>query len=338
MTRWAITPYRGHGRDGRVLVLGRVLRNETWAPADPKRGRWGNLRDVWRRIEADPLPHAQVLVRCGEALHELEADDEGFLRGWVELPLGATAGWHDVHLELQHEEAAPPVKAPVLVPRPDARFGVISDLDDTVIQSQVTRFLHAARLLLLENARTRLPFPGVARFYEGLADGGRNPLFYVSSSPWNLYGVLDEFLAIHGVPAGPVLLRDWDLDRSIFGNRAHKLRLIEEILAAHPSLPFILVGDSGQEDPEIYREVVRTHPGRIPAIYIREVTGRADRQGAIAALAAELSGTGAVLLATPDTLGAARDAEDHGWVPPGTVDAVVAAMHANPPLQDQVEG
>ncbi|MHB1263933.1 MAG: App1 family protein [Gemmatimonadaceae bacterium] len=334
MTRWAITPYRGHGRDGRALVLGRVLRSERWAPADPERGLWGNLRDVWRRIEADPLPHAQVLVRCGEALHELEADDEGFFRRWVRLPLGSRGGWHEVQLELQHEEAAPPVTAPVLVPGAEARFGVISDLDDTVIQSQVTRFVHAARLLLLENARTRLPFPGVAPFYAALSGEGRNPLFFVSSSPWNLYGVIEEFLSVHEIPAAPVLLRDWDLGRSLFRNGPHKLQLIEEILATHPALPFILIGDSGQEDPEIYREVVRAHPGRVPAIYIREVTGRPDRQAAIAALAAELTGTGTVLLATPDTLGAARDAEDHGWVPPGTVDAVAAAMRATPPLND----
>lgn len=337
MTRWAITPYRGYGREGRALVLGRVLRSESWAPSDPARGSWGNLRDAWRRIEADPLPHAKVEARCGDTVRPIVADDEGFFRGWVDLPLGHGTGWQQLSLTLLHPDAAPAVDAQVLVPRDDARFGVISDLDDTVIQSKVTKFLHAARLLLLENARTRLPFPGVSAFYQALSAGGVNPLYYVSSSPWNLFAVIEEFLEHQGIPAGPILLRDWDLGPGLLRNAAHKRALIDEILATHPDLPFILMGDSAQEDPEIYRTVVRDHPGRIRGIYIREVTGRPDRLAAIERLAAELEAEQAILACSPDTLAVARDAQERGWVGPGTVDAVASAMDASPPL-DEVAG
>ena len=85
----------------------------------------------------------------------------------------------------------------VLVPPSDAEFGVISDLDDTVIQSDVIRKLRMLVKLALSNAHTRKPFRGVAAFYRAL-HRGRNPFFYVSKSPHNLYSPLVEFLQHQG--------------------------------------------------------------------------------------------------------------------------------------------
>ena len=82
-------------------------------------------------------------------------------------------GWHPVSLDLADPPNARPVRATarVLTPAPTATFGVVSDMDDTVLQSEVTSFLRAARMVLLENALTRLPFPGVAAFYRALERG-----------------------------------------------------------------------------------------------------------------------------------------------------------------------
>jgi phosphatidate phosphatase APP1 len=76
----------------------------------------------------------------------------------------------------------------VLVPPAGASFGVISDIDDTVVETQVTDRLAMALTVLLRNAHTRLPFKGVAAFYTALHQGrsgeDRNPIFFVSGSPW----------------------------------------------------------------------------------------------------------------------------------------------------------
>ena len=138
-------------------------------------------------------------------------------------------------------------------------------------------------LMLLQtftgSALTRTPFEGAPELYRDLADGDRNPVFYVSSSPWNLHAFLTGFLRHRAFPIGPLLLRD------LIGPRAgpaRKHERIEEILRLHPQLSFVLIGDSGEEDPAIYAEVVRAHPGRIRAVYIREVRldpgdGRVER-------------------------------------------------------------
>ena len=134
------------------------------------------------------------------------------------------------------------------MPPSDAEFGVISDIDDTIIYSNVTRKLRMMVTLALSNAHTRKPFWGVAAFYRAL-HRGRNPFFYVSKSPWNLYVPLLEFLQRQQLPAGPLLLaRFWPgyEERSQGqGDRGHSRHLSRRFR-------FILIGDSGEEDPEIY--------------------------------------------------------------------------------------
>src|SRR5207342_302238 len=111
-------------------------------------------------------------------------------RAWIDLatPVSTANAWVEAALRLIEPAGSGEVKANALVrvPTAMAKFGVISDLDDTVIQSRVSNFLLAVRTVMLGNARTRLPFPGVAGFYQALRDGAsgdeKNPIFYVSSS------------------------------------------------------------------------------------------------------------------------------------------------------------
>jgi phosphatidate phosphatase APP1 len=320
-----IVGYRGFGTAERVLVLGRVLQDAGVRAPSAEQSRWRNLVASLRRIESDPLPFARV--RAQLAAHsstrpeEIVADDEGFLRHWVTTgsPLPAP-GWHPVSLDLADPPNGMAIRASarVLTPAPTATFGVVSDMDDTVLQSEVTSFLRAARMVLLENALTRLPFPGVAAFYRALERGATgadaNPIFYVSSSPWNLYDVIDGFLDAQRIPTGPLLLRDWDFGRLNERHARHKGTAIREILDTYPELPFLLIGDSGQEDPEIYTELVREYPARIRAVYIRNVTPQAERTERIQALAREVAASGSTLVLADDTLAVARHAAMHGWI------------------------
>lgn len=314
-----IAGYRSYGTPGRLRLLCRVLEDESHRPARATHSRWRNFREALKRFDADPLPHARVRATYGGTSVELRADDEGFIDAWVELPSPLPlTGWHQVPLELldgRHPGVAG--VAHVLVPASGARFGIISDLDDTVLQSSVATPWQAARLMLFENARTRLPFRGVAAFYRALVAGEAgegNPLFYVSSSPWNVHDLLVDFLDAQGIPLGPLLLRDWDIAPSLVRNAGHKHEIIEAVLESYPALPFILVGDTSQEDPEIYAAVVERHPGRVLAIYIRDVGADDARRDAVARLTDAVLGRGVPLVLAPDTLDAARHAAERGWI------------------------
>ncbi|HEU4629391.1 MAG TPA: phosphatase domain-containing protein [Gemmatimonadaceae bacterium] len=338
-----VVPYDGYGTATSLLVLGRVLRNAPLRPSREDASLWQNLVDTYRRFETDEVPHARVRVAAGGAAREATADAEGHLavRLVLDTPLPAGRQWHDVAYTLL---SPVPVDAPavvtgrVLVPADTAGFGVISDIDDTVVRTDVRQVARMARTVLFGNARTRLPFPGVAAFYRALAAGfagaGPNPLFYVSSSPWNLHDLLVEFLDLQGIPRGPLLLRDWGIQAHELlptAHGAHKQAAIRRILAEYPSLPFILMGDSGQEDPEIYASIVHDHPQRVLAIYIRDVTRDAARTDAIRRLAAEVERAGCSLTLSEDTVGAARHAAEHGWIAAETLREIAGEAEADDP-------
>lgn len=189
----------------------------------------------------------------------------------------------------------------------------------------------AARVTLLGNAYTRLPFEGVSAFYRALTFGtgpsADNPIFYVSSSPWNLYDLLQDFFHIEELPNGPLFLRDFGITPEQFivgGHGSHKREAIDELLETHPELPFLLIGDSGQEDPEIYAAVARDHPERILVVYIRDVTTE-KRNHEVKAIAAELKETGVEMVLVKDSLEAARDAVGSGFISSEAIPKVAAA-------------
>jgi phosphatidate phosphatase APP1 len=150
----------------------------------------------------------------------------------------------------------------------------------------------------------------------GAGGDENNPVFYVSGSPWNFFDLFLEFFRIHGIPQGPILLRDFGL-RTLAApgqHHGHKTAKIVPILETYPTLPFVLIGDSGEQDPEIYRDVVRAYPDRIKAIYIRSVTADPARIAAIDGLIEEVRRTGCQLVLAPDSEFAAVHAAGEGLI------------------------
>ncbi|MFL5488722.1 MAG: App1 family protein [Gemmatimonadaceae bacterium] len=319
--------YRGYGNATRAHVSGRALEVRKVSASTDTDSTFRNLLNTYRRAEADPLPFARVTVDYAHTSTNLTADDEGFFSGWIDLVQPLTGGneWNEYKVSLV-EPVHPHIepiggKGEILVPPHSARFGIISDIDDTVIQSRVSNFLQAARTVMLGNARTRLPFPGVAAFYRALRDGAsgdeKNPIYYVSSSPWNIYDVITEFMDIQKIPRGPLLLRDWDIGWALLSSSRHldhKAAAIRNIVQLHPAMQLILVGDTSQHDPEIYQQIVAEFPNRIKAIYIRDVTLNPVRSAAVKKLADQILAAGSTLVLAENTLAAARHAAEHGWI------------------------
>ncbi len=318
-----VLPYRGYGTRDALFLKGRVLETPGLAPSGIGDSRRRNLRNMARRFLSSEIPHARIRAFSGGCELEATADEEGFFDLCFELaePLEGRTPWHPVELELLRPRArggeVARATGSVLVPA-EARFGVVSDLDDTVVRSSATNLLKMARITLHSNAHTRLPFEGVAAFYQALQRGRSgedfNPIFYVSSSPWNLYDMIEDFLDLHGVPAGPIFLRDWS-PTTLRDHERHKLGVIRTLLATYPDLPFVLIGDSGERDPEIYRQIVHEHPGRIRTIYIRDVTSR-ERDVVVHEIARGLRDLGVEMLLTEDTAEAVRHAAERGLIAP----------------------
>jgi phosphatidate phosphatase APP1 len=338
-----VAAYAGYGTPNRVRLRGRVLRGQPVPRGAANDRLWRNLVGIYARLESDEVRGARIQLELGGSTVETITDAEGYYDVWIHPERigaeewlrgsarllsagraeGQTGGAGALERPLAHSDVA------ALIPRSPS-LGVISDIDDTVLVSDAAHLLRSAQRLLTGNAQTRLPFPGVADFYHALQRGYTapgfassthaatlNPIFYVSSSPWNLYDLLTDFFALNNVPAGPLFLRDFGLraNPGAAGHHGHKLAAIDEILGLYPALPFVLIGDSGQQDPEIYTEAVRRHGDRIRAIYIRDV-GDEARDSQVVSLAAETARLGTPMLLTPDSFSARSHAEQLGLVAP----------------------
>lgn len=267
-----IEPYIGHGGAEGIVVRGRVLDDPPPSEAVEGEGVGAAVRRMLRGFMTDELPGVPLRVSVAGAGIETVTDAEGyFLARLCPRPDQLVKPWTSGTVELAggHRGLTAPhtTLLEVRVPGPDARFAILSDIDDTILETGVQRIGHMIRQTFTGSALTRSAFRGAPELYRDLV-AGVNPVFYVSSSPWNLHAFLVAFLRHREFPMGPVLLRD------LLGTpagREQKTGRIREVLELHPQLPFVLVGDSGEKDPEIYADIVRTHPGRILAVYIREV-------------------------------------------------------------------
>jgi phosphatidate phosphatase APP1 len=295
-----VSPYRGFGRPNELLVRGRVLVERPITRVREAESLWRNLVNTYHRFKSDEVAGAKVRVSYRDAVVETVSDDEGHFTAILKpAQMAEHTLWHQVAVELPDHGTSAVTE--VMMPSEAASFGVISDIDDTIVQTNATNLLRMVRSIV-NNAAARLPFEGVAELYQAL-HVERNPIFYVSSSPWNLYELLQDYLDINRIPHGPMLLQDWGIDDKtliLASHTEHKLAQIQTILEYYPWLKWVLIGDSGQHDPEIYLEVIRTHRERVLAVLIRDVTVDV-RDTAVARIANEASSLGVEMVYVKDS-------------------------------------
>lgn len=322
-----LQPYAGLGNKKEAYVKGRVTEYKNIRIANQEDKWWHNLKAMYKRFESFEIPGIPIQAIFYGKRYEATTDQRGYFEFRIEVPatIDKNLLWHPVEFMLLNHPGNndEPVTAQstILIPQEKAEYGVISDIDDTVLQTEATSLLRMMKKTFLYNAKTRLPFKGVAALYRALHEGShlspiKNPLYYVSSSPWNIYDMLEDFLEIQDIPAGPLLLRDISLNPNTLlksSHKSHKLKQIEKIFRFTGDLPFILIGDSGQKDPEIYLEVVRRHPGRILAVYIRDVS-KETRDQLVYNIIDEMQSLGAEMLFVKDTEAATRHAIGQGFI------------------------
>ncbi len=317
-----IVSYMGFGTGNYLYVKGRVIEHKH-VEIEEEDSRWRNLVKMYRRFDTEGIPNTRVkLIYYGQEF-ELSSNEEGYFMfdGAVEGLKEVAKVWHPIEAHLV--EAPVEVELPletegaILIPDAQAKIGVISDLDDTVIQTDVTSTMKMLYNTFFKNARTRRALQGVPAFYralhKGVDDEQVNPLFYVSHSPWNLYDMLEDFMEINEIPYGPTFLRDFSAKQgeAIVDYKTHKYDSAVRIMRTYPSISFILVGDSAEKDVDIYREIARAFPGRVAAIYIRSVQHK-RKDERVRKIAEREDNVEIVLV--KDSLEAAKHAAQRGFI------------------------
>lgn len=262
-----------------IAVRGRVLLTSKWRRPRTKDSALVNLIQMLKRWATPERPFSLVRVSAGGQAVEQRADREAYFN--ILLPL--TEALQDkVLIELPESEISEPALHNIRRPGPGAKCLIISDVDDTVLVTHVAKVFTMLATTFFGNALTRQLFPGASHLYRALRKGNhpehdqKNPLVYVTSSPWNLHGLLHLIFKENGLPLGAFFMTDWGLEPDQWfrkSHREHKIESINEALAWYPELPVILLGDSSQYDTTAYIQVALAHPGRIAQILIRDVTG-----------------------------------------------------------------
>lgn len=287
-----VRPYLGYRNATRLRLTARALRMRE--PGWEHNGTFRKLAAMMRQFASNEVPGLVVTLEVMRGNAETQSftavsDADGFVSFDVEVGRGtaskADPAWEQVRLHWTNRDGAQSVDAFVLAPGETDKLAVVSDVDDTIVETGAGDLWRNWRRVLAQMPGDREVVPGAATFYTRLSGGGgigetipatRRPFFYVSSSPWNLFDYLVAFQKLHKLPQGPILLRDWDLSRETFGSsghKSHKARSIDGLLAFYPDMRFALIGDNTQADALAYAEVVARHAGRIAAVFIRHAPG-----------------------------------------------------------------
>jgi len=313
-----IIPYLGYGHQNRIYLKGQVLEDRPDFNADETDKKSKNFKTMLSRYLSTPLPEIKVNIVLRGEQYTIHCDELGYFSKWITSPSTFESGHHEVTYsicDVKGTDICTSVGEFVIYNEaPD--FGVISDIDDTILVSHATQLLRKIRLIMTKNAKTRLPFEGVAEFYQEMSQHQKNPIFYVSSSEWNLYDFLVDFFAVRQIPKGPFLLQEFksgikDLLFTGGGSHQHKLQKIRRLMDLYPDMDFFLIGDSGQKDPLIYHKALLEFHERIKAVYIRKIKKKDDFDQTIKA---DFEKYKVPLLLIKNTREAEIHARENGWI------------------------
>jgi phosphatidate phosphatase APP1 len=260
-----IRAHTGYGAPGWARVMARVVLTRQQA----NRKKLEKLRG-WRSFATTPVNDTIVRIEVGDQVTEARTDRSGYIDCRVKGDL--EPGWARVRLTT---EGAEPAEAPIRVVDPSVRFGVISDIDDTVMVTALPRPLLAAWNTFVLDEHARMAVPGMAVLYERLVTANPGaPVFYISTGAWNVAPTLTRFLSRHLYPAGPLLLTDWGptADRFFRSGQEHKRTTLARLATEFPDIRWLLIGDDGQHDQEIYSEFAHDHPENVSAVAIRRLS------------------------------------------------------------------
>jgi len=261
-----VIPYTGYGAKGWIRVLCRVV----YAKPDTDTSNQFEGMRGWRSFFSVPAAESNVQVRAGGVVAELPIDRGGVVDARLEVDLAP--GWHVI--ELQTRESAP-ATAEVFVVDAAERFGVIADVDDTIMITALPRPLLAAWNTFVLNEHARRPVSGMPVLLDRIRRRHTGaPVVYLSTGAWNVAPTLRRFLARNLLPRGPLLLTDWGPthDRLFRSGRQHKRDQLRRLAAEFPDVRWLLIGDDGQHDEEILGEFVREHPQSVAAVAIRQLS------------------------------------------------------------------
>ena len=271
-----IDAYGGWASDRGGQFFARVHHGKPPATATANESKFEKLVQTLETLELDAIPGAVVAIRGVPGLTKATADSHGFIQ--VNLPAHMKGPLHRLTMTLpassKYKTSSASYLVPVWADKP-GQVGVLSDIDDTLTDSDVTHKLRLGWNTLFHSQFDVKVFPGAGAAISSVTGTGGGgfpvrPLIYLSGSPWALHGRLSAAFNMHGLPKGAFLLRRFSKEpQDAF---AFKHPHLQAVFAAFPQTTWVLFGDTGEKDPEVYTQMHVERPKQISRILIHNVT------------------------------------------------------------------
>lgn len=322
-----IVTYRSLGCSRALTVRGRLVRQADSATlhGGSQKSASQQLVSVYRAFDIQELPGRELKLETDNVVTTAVTDRGGYFEANLAAPPQHrewSPGWHTVRLSVTVDGHPVQAECAVQVPDESARLLLISDLDDTAMDSDTVNTFRMLRTVLLRDAERRNPVPGVPALYSAISRGKGsitgNPVCYISSGAWNLYDFIVDYLDTYSLPQGGIWLTDWGSTARRFRAVAnqHKNIYVAELMLRYPCLSLLLVGDDTQEDPELYSQLASEHQSRVAGIWIRKVHRRRRRQQVVELLGNNIRGGGVDFIYAAESDEFMSHALARGWIEP----------------------
>lgn len=267
----SIIAFTGFGTTRQVRVLARIVLRPPKQVGIMQAATEMINRRGWRNF----IAAAKVISNAEVVIGDLRVPVRSDRGGYIDVRIrdhGLPIGWHQVRIDGAGGASS---WAPVQVIDENQTFGIVSDIDDTILSTWLPRPLVAAWNSFVLKEQARQAVPGMSRLYQQLVAAHPGaPLIFVSTGAWNTYPMVTRFLQRHGFPPGALLLTDWGPTNTGWfrSGTDHKRTCLRELSRDLPRIRWLLVGDDGQHDPDLYAEFASLQPDHVCARAIRQLT------------------------------------------------------------------
>jgi len=270
-----IVVYNAYGNTHHIIIQGRMEKEKSYKKVNRDDSWFKNLFRRLREIEANEIKGKNIFATINQESFQTKGDSEGYFEFDIKTKKAIKSGYKSIELQIQNNPDIKRVKATIIGAKP--LIGIISDFDDTLIISNVTNKIKLGINTMFKNYQQRKIVPGmVERFNKILAQNPKNSpnaLFVLSGSPQQLFKPINSFLNYYNFPKRVLILKKAHGDNKdpLTDQFAYKTQKIKRLIKLYPNIKWVMFGDSGEKDLEVYRFIKSKYPNKIKEYYIRNI-------------------------------------------------------------------
>jgi len=267
--------YHAYGNAHQIVIQGRMEEKKTFSKAKEDDNWFQNIWRTVRQVKGDEIKNQTIFALIHGEKFKTKGDDEGYFEFNITTQKALKTGYEKIALYIEGNSNA--IEREVTTIGSEPLVGIVSDFDDTMIVSDVTNKIKLGYNTVFKNYKQRTAVPTMLeRFQKIMAQNPKDApstLFILSGSPQQLFFAVEDFLAFHHFPKHILILKKAHGEHKdpLTDQFAYKTQKIERLIKLYPNMKWVMFGDSGEKDAEIYKFIKKKYPNKVISYRIRDV-------------------------------------------------------------------